>query len=1213
MKPPSDAFTEKIFTEKVETFVPPREQPPAEEKTFFVCGPNPAEPTDADYQPTRNLRPQDAAIARVNLQAPPQVAGYEILEELGRGGMGVVYKAWQYSLQRTVALKMILTGSFASAHEVERFRTEAMAIARLHHPNLLSIFEIGHQDGLPYYAMEYMDGGSLARRLNGQPQPTAQAARLILTLAQAMDYAHKQGVVHRDLKPANILCQSPDGLIVKITDFGLAKQMNQDGCLTKTGDILGTPSYMAPEQANGRTDLVGPATDIYSLGTLLYELLTGHLVFQGANGVETMMLVANAEPLPPRKWVRSVPPDLETICLKCLEKDPAKRYASAGHLADDLTRFLQGEPIRARPASLAKRVVKWARRRPDLAVLGVASFLVLLLSFGLITSLWQKASIEAEAEKEASLAKAKALLDVEHLLAGALLDRGIQQADRGDVRRGMHLMVKALELATKVEKMEGRSNPLVQAARLNLAGWSHHVFPQSVPLIHQGWAWAVAYSPDGRFVVTGGKDQKAQVWDTVSGKPVGMPLAHPDPVWGVAYHPAGKTIITVSGNVTGGSGQIRVWRQSLKYPGTFHLSGEPLANNASFSKIVISPRGDSFLAVSNDGMAQLYSYSDAEEGNGCMPIGPPLRHMHLIKAAAYTPDGRLVFTASYDRTVRRWHSASGLPAGPPFIHSGPVESLAVSPDGRLLLTGSGVGDKFANGRFSIYHPGEARLWHLDTGQALAAPLPHPGLVKAVAFAPDGRTIATSCAFFNTKEQRLDGDARLWDLKAGDEVLERGQPLTHPLPVWALAFSPDSRFLLTGCEDGYSRLWNAATGQLISTPLGHEGNVVAVAFSPSGSTAITASAGGSGHAAARLWEIPVPQTTFFPLVHGRAVKGLVWEKSGRFVWSTGDDGRLRRWNVTDGTLSKDVDSQGRVGALFLTPDERQLFGVRGGGGGLMQWDVASDQILKEHKAFHTENPTRAFLHPSGSSFLIGSESPGHFELRSTEDGKPLTRRLQLEHHLVGLILSPDGTRSVSSKIQRPLGKCTIQMRDLQTGKEQLSWEHGSLINALAFSPDGTYLATGGADRQVQFWNTTTGRMHGTPLLHDHQISGITFSPNGSVVASACEDGAARLWHMASGRQIGSPLRHSGHIYALAFRPDGKVLLTGSLDRSAVFWKVPEPVEGSLERVRLWIESLTGMEMKDNDVVLPLELEQLHERRARLNALGGVPYPKKGIAN
>src|SRR5271157_4961551 len=306
----------------------------------------------------------------------PEVAGYDILAELGHGGMGVVYQARQTGLNRRVAVKMIRGGSQARPDHFARFRIEAEAVARLRHPNIIQIHEIGEVDGLPFVSLELLEGGSLADRLEGTPQPASQTAELLMTLASAIQVAHDVGIVHRDLKPSNVLF-TEDGIPI-ITDFGLAKRIDTDSRQTKTGQIMGSPSYMAPEQARGHTREVGPAADVYALGAILYEMLTGRPPFNGETFMETVRQVIDDEVVPPSRLVPKADRDLETICLKCLSKEPPRRYASASALAEDLDRHRKGESIHARRVSPVERGAKWARRRPAAAALlalGLTAFL----------------------------------------------------------------------------------------------------------------------------------------------------------------------------------------------------------------------------------------------------------------------------------------------------------------------------------------------------------------------------------------------------------------------------------------------------------------------------------------------------------------------------------------------------------------------------------------------------------------------------------------------------------------------------------------------------------------------------------------------------------------------------------------------------------------------------------------------------------------------
>jgi len=338
--------------------------------------------------------------------ALPQIPGYAVEALLGRGGMGVVFRARHLRLNRAVALKMALAGAYAGPHERERFQREAEAVAGLRHPNVVQIHDVGDSDGRPYFTMEYVEGGSLAQKLAGTPQPARQAAALLATLAGAVHAAHQGGIVHRDLKPANILLTA-DGT-PKISDFGLARRLDGAAGLTRTGAAVGTPSYMAPEQAGGTSHAVGPAVDIYALGAILYELLTGRPPFRGASVLETLEYINTTEPVPPSRLVPLVPRDAETITLKCLQKEPARRYGSAEALAEDLRRFLADEPILARPVGWTEHAWRWSRRwyRRNKAVAQAMSAVFLLLVAGTAVSSY----LAMRAAREGANARARATL-----------------------------------------------------------------------------------------------------------------------------------------------------------------------------------------------------------------------------------------------------------------------------------------------------------------------------------------------------------------------------------------------------------------------------------------------------------------------------------------------------------------------------------------------------------------------------------------------------------------------------------------------------------------------------------------------------------------------------------------------------------------------------------------------------------------------------------
>ncbi|MGH7173926.1 MAG: WD40 repeat domain-containing serine/threonine protein kinase, partial [Gemmataceae bacterium] len=469
---------------------------------------------------------------------PEQVGGYEILEELGRGGMGVVYKARHLKLQRLVALKMLLGGSFVTSEERARFRIEAEAVARLRHPNIVQIYEVGEHEvdaGLPrpYFTLEFAAGGNLSNRLAGRPQPPRQAAAWLETMARAAHYAHQQGIIHRDLKPSNVLLTEAGE--PTLCDFGVAKLMTGSDVKTRSGTLLGTAEYMAPEQAT-EGDKVGPAADVYALGAILYTMLTGRPPFQGSNTLHILEQVRSQEPVPLRRLVPHLPRDLETICLKCLEKEPAHRYASAAELADDLRCFLVGEPIRARPAPAWERGWKWAKRRPAIAGLLAAVIALAAIGVALVFGLWRGAEARVKAETKAKdlsweneQEEARGRQENLHLLANVTLDHGLNLCARGEVNHGLLLLARALALAETAQAPE-----LDRVARVNLAVWRRRLVTPRASLHHDGWVWAVAFSPDGNIALTGGKDHVARRWDTSTGRPIGEPLRHRHPVWAVS-------------------------------------------------------------------------------------------------------------------------------------------------------------------------------------------------------------------------------------------------------------------------------------------------------------------------------------------------------------------------------------------------------------------------------------------------------------------------------------------------------------------------------------------------------------------------------------------------------------------------------------------------------------------------------------------------------
>jgi WD40 repeat protein/serine/threonine protein kinase len=1104
----------------------------------------------------------------------PQVEGYQVLGVLGRGGMGVVYKAEQVALRRVVALKMIRSSFVAAPGSRGRFRTEVMAIARLQHPHIVQIFEVGEADDLPYYALEYVAGGSLADRLTGAPPSPRDAAELMERVARAVHFAHEHGIVHRDLKPGNILLTAEGA--PKIADFGLAKLLeNEPGTgaalpsITAAELIQGTPCYMAPEQASpGRQgQQIGAAADVYALGAILYELLAGRPPFRSQSPLETALQVVHEEPTPPRRFRPDVPRDLETICLKCLAKDPARRFASALALADDLRRFQAGEPIRARPVSRTERVLRWGRRNPVIAALLAALALVLIAALALVTWKW-RAAVESSANFEQEKVRAdRARRDAERLAARGLLEQAINQGDHGNTDRALHVLARGLELAIRVEDED-----LERAIRLNLTAWRSQLLIRRATLPHDNWVWAVAYSPDGRLCATASRDKTARLWSTITGRPVCEPLAHKFPVWTVAFSPDGKSLLTGSGDEKTGQGEVGLWEvpsgKPLPHPlGTLTPGGEQFAFKAAFS-----PDGRTILVL-GDGTARLWKTNE-----GARPIELP--HPGGVMAAVLSPDGHTVVTGGTDGTARLWDAATGKPIGPPLSHIPPVGlppgqrcsvvTAAFSPDGQLVLTGSQVDDEAKK-----KSGGDARLWRASTGAAVGEPWPQPGPLKSVVFSPDGRR-ALTCGLEvdesgDTSSPR--GEARLWDVATGRTI---GPALKQSQPIWAAAFSPDGRVLLTGSRGGEIQYWLTATGSPLGPHMLRIGNVNAVAFSPDGTTSLTSRTYEPSEAT--LWEFPTGTGEVVPKVRSPGVRAMAFSRDGKMLVTAGADGTAQVW---DTDRSEKVGpplrhTRGLIDAAAFSPGGKTL-ATAGEDSTVRLWELLSGTPVGQPLANAVPALAVAFS-PDGKTLLSGGER-ATVRLWDVAGGKPLDRPPVPVGWVRAVAFSPDGLRFavVDDEGTRLYDAATRQPRGAFMRQE-------GFVAAIAFSPDGRTLATGGEGNMVWLWDVDTGEPLCQPLQHPGLVRSVSFSGDGKGLVTGSADGAARLWDVATGLRIGPVLSHPGPVLA-AFRPGSDRFATVAEDGLLRWWEVPVPARGDASAVRQWAEALTGKELTDKGILKP----------------------------
>lgn len=1044
----------------------------------------------------------------------PQFDDYELLEEIGRGGMGVVYRARQKSLARLVALKLLLFGPHAPPESVKRFRAEAVATAALQHPNIVAIHEVGCHAGQHFLVMDLVEGPSLAREIAGFRLPTSgprRAAGYVKTIAEAIHYAHERGILHRDLKPSNVLIDANDQ--PRVTDFGLAKHLEGDSELTVSGQVLGSPNYMPPEQAAGRRGRVSRRSDVYALGAILYHAVTGRPPFVGEGVADTVQQVLNVEPVPPRTLNPRLPVDLETICLKCLEKEPARRYATAQLLAEELGRFISGQPVLARPIGLPGKAWRWCRRNPRVALASCAAILSLLTGLAGTTWQWRRAAAERT--------RAEA--------GGWVARRNAYAADMLEARR-------ALE-----ESNLGRARRLLEAHRpagkseVDLRGWEWRYLwsrcqgeERFTLCQYSNAVTALAFSPDGKWLAVRRDDGAVAVWDTVSRRSVSeMPGA--GYYRALAFSPQGN-LLAWGNQDAGGKPVITLWDPNArKQTGCIPLSEVPVS-------LSFSPDGRILATAGSDGTNTLWEVTS----QSVLTNFTTARANFWAELFPAATEGKPSATADPTVTTRGADSPPRPRRRSQFDllswdHFG---SVLFSRDGKWLAVGEDL----------------PRIWLLDriTGEVTVIPVPAAGGINALAFSPDSRRLAASCGF-------EDHHLFVWDLpKPGPATRFAG----HRGCIAGLAFSPKGHTLASVSVDRTLRLWDVAR-QVERPPLqGHTDEVWAVAWSPDGHDLVTGGKDGS----VRFWDPAKNPAPTHAILNERAwLWGPAFSPDSKSLLTvTRPRGAVVRWNA-----GVEANVWRRAGELSWLGTNHTCVGLSGDGrwlvvgdlnGNLQVWDYPNRQMI-----------TNLVL-PGRRIFLLVFSASGktlHCGTALHSDGR-LGPKLYsvdgwLEIKLRGLKLddaqdwdlSPD-EETVAWADQDG----TVSWWNFVTGEQQTLFRYRNAGRVqVAFSRDGRAFAAGTRGGEIQVWDVATRRVRLTAYGSRSVLTDLASSPDGRrlVAAGIDPDALITLWDVETGREVATLPGEPGLVVHSGFSPDGQTLFATTFEGITLLWHAPSQEE------------------------------------------------------
>jgi WD40 repeat protein/serine/threonine protein kinase len=1137
----------------------------------------------SDLPRGRLLREED--LARPPAEGPGTVIGpYKLLQQIGEGGMGVVYLAEQQEpLRRQVALKVVKAG-MDSAQVIARFEAERQALALMDHPHIAKVLDAGTTaQGRPYFVMELVKGTPITKYCDEHRLAPRQRLELFVPVCQALQHAHQKGIIHRDIKPSNVLVAPYDGRpVVKVIDFGVAKaagqRLTERTLFTELGAVVGTLEYMSPEQAELNNQDIDTRSDIYSLGVLLYQLLTGTtpLTRERLKQVaftEMLRLIREEEPpkpstrlsesnqsLPsvsaqrqtePAKLTRLVRGELDWIVMKALEKDRGRRYETANGLARDLERYLADEPVEAGPPSAGYRLRKYARKHRRLLATAAAFALLLLLAAALSTweAVWatqaealarseeHKARMAAQAEADERQRAEASEAEVRLTLTDMHTSHGLMAGERDDPAQAILWFANAARLA-------GAGTERESANRVRVASWSRQALVPVRALAHSAsWVPRVQFHPSGQYVLTQTDKGVCTLWDLAQEKPLPLPAgigSASSAVWSAD----GRWLALGSpqGEVVRCSFPAAEIQQRVPFGGKIHA--------------LIFSADDRFLAIASANRVRVW---DCQKEAFATQV---LKHPKDIVALAFHPQGHRLVTSCDDDQARVF-AVSDTAAEPLFVvdhfrvaYSHFLVGLRVAPTfldrGRGLLT---------NNRGSELAWRDAESGAVIRSVPLETDWPKSSGIATVVVSPDGKYFAVAGG----------GGVQIWEVATGRAVSpvlrNRDFHITH-----SAAFSPDGRTLLTGCSEGTLRRWSVPSGQALGQPLEHPTPVVLAAYSPDGRFVATSQENGL----VRLWASPADSSGPHAVPLGAMGSLAQLSPDGRFVLATGNtpESSVRRTLVTDVATGEPagpaLETEGILANAAFSPDGRQVallespartraerYNQEGNSPGWVKlWEWRSGKLIGPPLPMPSE-PRGLAYSPDGQRLAVLCAA-GQLLLLHPQDGRILAQWQTHDKPMKwgfyvtpGQVqFSPDGQSLVTH------GSVDARLRvwDGATGKERYpALEHQGTCKSAEFSPDGRLLVTTSYDNLARIWDFATGRPVAQPLPHPDVVSVAVFSRDGTQVLTGCRDKLARLWDWRTGQLVCPPFAHDHEVHAVAFHPDPRWILTGSDDRILRVWE------------------------------------------------------------